>query len=140
MLATLRRAWSEEQSGAPVDDAGFESRFARWRDREADRRLFWLAIADERPVGMINLVVFDRMPMPGRPLARWGYVGNAFVLAPFRTLGLGQQLVEAVVTHARDQGFVRLLLFPSERSRPLYARAGFEPATALMVLPLGANG
>lgn len=138
-LAQLRRAWTEEGGGDPILDDGFNGRFVRWRDREADRRLFWLAVADGRAVGMVNLAVFDRMPRPGLPAARWGYVGNVFVLAPFRKLGLGQQLVDEVISHARDHGFVRLLLNPSERSKPLYTRAGFEPATALMVLPLGAD-
>ena len=81
----------------------------------------------------MNLSVFERMPRPGRPPSRWGYLGNAFVLAAYRNQGIGSQLLGAVLGHAREHGFVRVVLSPSERSIPFYERAGFGPADVLMV-------
>jgi hypothetical protein len=43
--------------------------------------------------------------------------------------------LNASTGHADEHGFARLVLSPSERSVPFYARAGFEPATSLMVRP-----
>ena len=131
-VALLRRQWTQEQGGAS-DDPGFDERFAAWFARESSRRIIWLAEADGGLVGMMNLVVFERMPRPGRAPSRWGYLGNAFVLAAYRNQGIGGQLLSALLGYADEKGFVRVVLSPSERSVPLYERAGFGPADALML-------
>lgn len=82
-LARLRRESSREQDG-DQGDPSFENRFSAWYERESPRRLIWLAEAGGRLVGAMNLSVFERMPRPGRPPSRWGYLGNAFVLAAYR--------------------------------------------------------
>jgi len=132
-LAALRRAWVEEQAGAPVADEAYEQAFAEWFAREHEQRVTWLAVAEGEPVGMLNLLVFTRMPRPGRPVSRWGYLSNFFVLAAHRGAGLGARLLETCVEHADAHDFVRIVLSPSERSRSLYLRAGFGAADSLLV-------
>jgi GNAT superfamily N-acetyltransferase len=131
----LRARWAAEQRG-DGQDAGFAERFGAWFAVELQRRVFWLAEAGDAPVGMVNVLVFDRMPTPGRDAGGWGYLGNLFVVAEHRGRGTGGRLVGAVIDHARAAGFVRVVLSPSERSVPLYRRAGFVPADRLLVLPL----
>ena len=131
-IALLRRQWTQEQGGAS-DDPAFDERLATWFARESSRRIIWLAEADGRLVGMMNLVVFERMPRPGRAPSRWGYLGNAFVLAAYRNEGIGGQLLRALLGYADEEGFVRVVLSPSERSVPFYERAGFGPAEGLML-------
>jgi GNAT superfamily N-acetyltransferase len=127
-------------AGAPVDDAGFDEVFAAWFDREHGQRLTWLAETDGRAVGMVNMLVFTRMPRPrpagapGHP-SQWGYVANAYVEPGSRNSGLGGRLLDAAVAHADAHGFARLVLSPSERSVRFYERAGFAPATSLMLRP-----
>jgi GNAT superfamily N-acetyltransferase len=137
VIAGLRRRWSEEQAGGPIDDPGYGEVFAAWFEREHDQRLTWLAYAGDEPVGMLNLLVFTRMPKPddartGRP-GQWGYVANAYVAEPHRAAGIGSLLMDACLALADERGFARLVLSPSERSVPFYARHGFAPATSLMV-------
>lgn len=129
-LARLRRAWAEENG--PVGDPSFDERFALWFEREPDRHA-WIAERAGRPIGMLNLAVFARMPWPALPSQRWGYVANVLVLATDRNTGVGTALLEAAVTHARQEGFVRLVLNPSERSVPLYERFGFRPSRLLQL-------
>ncbi|HET6259652.1 MAG TPA: GNAT family N-acetyltransferase [Pseudonocardia sp.] len=100
--------------------------------RVAGPRVSFLAEAGGRLVGMMHLVVFERMPSPERAPTRWGYLANAFVLERHRNRGIGSALLDQLVGHAREIGCVRLVLSPSERSVPFYARAGFGPATMLM--------
>ena len=88
-IAQLRREWTQEQEG-DRGDPGFDERLAAWFARERPRRIIWLAEADGRPVGMMNLAIFERMPRPGRAPSRWGYLGNAFVLAAYRNQGIGR--------------------------------------------------
>jgi GNAT superfamily N-acetyltransferase len=132
VIARLRREWTLEQEGEH-GDPGFEERFAAWFERESSRRITWLAEADGRLVGKMNLAIFERMPRPGRVSSRWGYLGNAFVLAAYRNQGIGRQLLDAVLGHAEESGFARVVLSPTERSIPFYQRAGFGPADALML-------
>jgi GNAT superfamily N-acetyltransferase len=131
-LATLRREWTHERGGAG-EDPGFAERFAAWFEQERARRVTWLAETDDRSVGMVNLTVFERMPQPGRAPSRWGYLANAFVLAAYRDRGIGGRLLEALLRYADERDFARVVLNPSERAIPLYLRAGFRPASALLI-------
>jgi len=138
-LAALRRAWTEENVGDPVQDPGFEDLFATWFEREAHQRITWVAEDAGRVVGMLNMLVFTRMPRPrsaatARP-QQWGYVANVYVLPGSRDRGLGARLLEALTEHADAEGYARLVLSPTERSVPFYGRAGFAPATSLLLRP-----
>jgi GNAT superfamily N-acetyltransferase len=133
LLAALRREYAEEEQG-PSPDPDFGARFAAWSAGAAQRRMFWIAEDAGRPIGMLNMSVFERMPRPNRPDSRWCYIGNVFVLAPYRNRGIGARLLDAALAHARSRDFARVVLSPSERAIPFYARAGFRPATSLMVL------
>ncbi len=93
----------------------------------------WLAEVGGRPAGMMNLAIYERMPRPGRALSRWGYLGNVFVLAEYRNRGIGSRLVSAALNYADENGLVRVVLSPTERSIPLYERAGFGSADALLL-------
>ena len=141
-IARLRREWADEQGGpragiaAPEPqvamDGGLEPRFADWYLAESGRRVTWLAELDGRPVGMVSLVVFSRMPRPDAPEGGWGYLSNAFVLAAYRNRGVGGRLLAGLLEYASDQHLARVVLSPSERSVPFYQRAGFGPADMLL--------
>ena len=131
-IVGLRRAWTQETDG-DIEDPDFDENLAAWFGREWSRRIMWLAEEDRRPVGMMNLAIYERMPKPGRALSRWGYLGNVFVRAAYRNRGIGSQLVRTALNYADRNGFARVVLSPTERSIPLYERAGFGPADALML-------
>ena len=95
-IVRLRREWTREQIG-DIADPDFDEHLAAWFARELPRRIMWLAEEGGRPVGMMNLAIYERMPRPGRPLSRWGYLGNAFVLVAYRNRGIGSQLVSAAL-------------------------------------------
>ena len=137
-IVRLRREWTREEHG-DITDPDYDEELAAWFARELSRRIMWLAEEGGRPVGMMNLAIFERMPRPGRTLSRWGYLGNVFVLAAFRNRGTGSQLVRAALDYADENGFARVVLSPAERSIPFYERAGFGPAGALMLRTLPAD-
>lgn len=138
VLAALRAEWVAEwdcQRAATSGDPDYPERFAEWFAAERGRRLTWLAESGG-VVGMLNLVVFRRMPKPGRSSTEWGYVSNVYVSPPARRLGLGTALLEEALRYCRARQYARVVLSPSEQARAMYARAGFSPATELMVLAL----
>ena len=126
-LIELRAAWK----GEPVDPA-YIAAFEQWWQRERDQRVTWLATVGDRSVGMLNMLVFTRMPTPGRLRSQWGYVANVFVLDEFRGVGIGRRLIDAATAYADEHDFARLVLSLSSRSVPLYSRAGFSEDNPLM--------
>jgi len=132
-IAALRRTWTAEDHG-DVADKGFEARFLDWYERESARRISWLAELSGEPVRMMNLAIFERMPRPGHDDAgTWGYLANAFVLAPYRNRGVGARLLTALLAHADDHRYLRVVLRPSERAIPFYQRAGFAAVGGFLI-------
>jgi GNAT superfamily N-acetyltransferase len=120
-IAAVRALWD----GGASAEADFPERMAGWLAAEGDRRTTWLAWLGDEPVGIASLFEYRRMPRPGRPDSRWGYVGNMFVREDLRGRGVGSALLEAVVKAADERGYVRLVLSPSEPAVAFYERAGF---------------
>jgi GNAT superfamily N-acetyltransferase len=56
-----------------------------------------------------------------------GYVSSVYTKPGFRRLGIGRQIMENLMTRARELGITRLLLNASEMGRPLYLDLGFKP-------------
>ena len=119
-LAALRARWSDATA-----DAAFEARMGEWLASEGERRTTWLAWVGAEAVGMASMLEYRRMPRPGRPDSRWGYVSNMFVRDEARNRGVGAALLAAVIAAADERGYARLVLSPSERALPFYRRAGF---------------
>lgn len=134
-LAALRRAWTEEIAGGRVDDPEFEGRFGEWFARESDQRVTWLGSKDGEPAGMVNALIFTRMPKPGTQPSRWFYLANFYVLPDHRNGGLGSRMLTALTDYADQHEFVRTVLSPSDRSVPFYERSGFREAYDLMIRP-----
>jgi GNAT superfamily N-acetyltransferase len=127
-IAELRALWTGGETGAD-----FAACVAAWLEEEGERRTTWLAERDGSAVGVASLFEYRRMPKPSRPASRWGYVSNMFVREEARGAGVGAALLNAVIAAAESRGYARLVLSPSERAVPFYARAGF-------LVPDGAAG
>jgi GNAT superfamily N-acetyltransferase len=98
---------------------------AAWLEADGERRTTWLAELGGAPAGMASLFEYRRMPRPGRPDSRWGYLGNMFVREGLRNRGIGTALLRTVIAAADERGYARLVLSPSERAVGFYRRAGF---------------
>jgi GNAT superfamily N-acetyltransferase len=136
VLASLRRAWAEENTGEAIDDDGFDAAFEAWWRAERSTRTFFLVEINGVAVGMANIKHYERMPVAGRPSGgRWGYVGNVFVLPVHRNGGLGAVLMDEVAAWAWAEGFEHLRLAPSPRSKTFYARLGYETGAVVELNP-----
>ncbi|HJU57734.1 MAG TPA: GNAT family N-acetyltransferase [Actinomycetota bacterium] len=87
----------------------------------------WVAEDGARLVGCTWLRLVEKVPHPSRSLDERpiAYVTNMFVEAEHRNLGLGRELLDRALGFARDRAVDGVVLWPSERSRPFYERAGF---------------
>ena len=130
-LASLRAIWATEQDPATPDDPHFEDAYLNWM--EANPRKFFVAEQGNQLIGMLNLLVFQRMPKPGKEASCWVYLGNVYVLPAFRNGGVGGRLVEASIEFSERICAARMLLSPSSESHSFYRRLGFRPAEELRV-------
>ncbi|MEJ8646233.1 GNAT family N-acetyltransferase [Streptomyces sp. MS1.HAVA.3] len=138
-LAELRWTFKQEdhegQPPAPARPMGEAEH--RIRDRLTDGRwLAWVAEIEGEVCGHVFLCLVERMPEPYLDNNPFGYVTNFFVLPSQRNKGAGSALLEALKQHACGAGLEGLIVWPSERSTPLYQGFGFQPPEELLELPL----
>jgi GNAT superfamily N-acetyltransferase len=139
-LARMRHALYSEHGPErePLDE--YIDRFAGFvHDALAsDAWRVWVAELEGRVVGTMWLQLVERVPRPGedRGALPIGYLTNVFVEPDLRNGGLGSRMLEEIITWARARGVEELIVWPSERSGPFYARAGFSRTPDPLVLDL----
>ena len=139
-VARLRWAWRTEEAGeAGLALAEFTPAFAAWWHEHASSHLGWLAEVDGHPAGMAWLAVLDRIPGPERWERRSGSLQSVYVPPRYRGNGIGTALVAAVVDEAVRLGLDYVVVHPTERSFPLYRRAGFAEYPGALELRLRAR-
>ncbi|MFJ7780626.1 GNAT family N-acetyltransferase [Streptomyces yangpuensis] len=141
ILAQLRWAFKQEdhEEGRPAPAPARRPEEAeQWiRDRLGDGRWSaWVAENGGRICGHVFLCPVERMPEPYEDNHPVGHVTNFYVTPSLRNKGAGSALLEALVGYARSAGLEGLIVWPSERSSPLYQRLGFLRPEELLELPL----
>ena len=107
---------------------GFVERASGWmRERLGDGSAWrcWVAEEDGVVVGHIWLELIEKIPNPVVELEKHGYLTNAYVQESARGQGLGHRSMDAAIACCREEGVDSVLLWPTPRSRTLYARYGF---------------
>lgn len=135
-LGELRWRWREEE-GRPffMTRAAFDTAFRRWCLDHRHSHLGWLADDEAgQPVGMAWLAILERIPGPDAWPRLSGSLQSVYVLPAARNAGAGAALVAAVVAEARARALSYVVVHPSERSFPLYRRAGFSESGHVLEL------
>jgi GNAT superfamily N-acetyltransferase len=140
-LAELRWAFKQEDENfdeTPHDTGRFVQQAESWiRDRLIEGRwLAWVAETADMICGHVFLQLVERMPDPQGVDAPIGYVTNFYVTPGQRNRGIGTALLRALAEYAQTEAFNTLIVWPSERSAPLYQRADFHTPDELLELPL----
>lgn len=123
-LADLCAGWSFAEWGRHIEGRSLEQSRQRYRDTAAGRYEFprtWVALADEKSVGMISLKMEDH---PDRQdLSPW--LATLFTLPEYRAQGTGSALCRRLETEAKEAcGFSQLHLFTPVET--FYKRLGWH--------------
>lgn len=130
--------------GAPVEtEEAFVTRCRDWMaSRLAERQDAWHCWVFDTAngiAGQLWLQLLEKMPNPSLELELHGYITNVYVRPEVRGAGVGGRLVETALTFCRERGVDSVLLWPTARSRALYARYGFAVQDDVMELRLDAG-
>lgn len=140
-LAELRYAFRAELHGATEDRDPFVRRCTEWMASHlADGSWHcWVAEFGDGGRGSAAAIaaciwteIVGKLPNPNGHLERHAYVSSFVVEPAHRGGGLGSRLLRTVIAWCDAQGVDSIFLWPSERSKPLYDRNGFEPASGMM--------
>ncbi|ALO13504.1 acetyltransferase [Streptomyces venezuelae] len=135
VLARLRWAFKQEDhAGGPAAPARSVKQAEQWiRERlDSGRWLAWVVESGGEVYGHVFLHLIERVPEPYEDNTPTGYVTNFYVAPSQRNRGFGAALLTALKLHAQQRGMDTLIVWPSERSVPLYQRAGFQLSAELL--------
>ncbi|HET9984151.1 MAG TPA: GNAT family N-acetyltransferase [Longimicrobiales bacterium] len=142
-LAGMRLEFRSAFRAPSEDDAEFLRRCTAWmaaRLAQEGAWRCWVAERDGRVLGHIWAQRIEKIPNPVAEPESHGYITNLFVREEARGAGTGARLLEAALAWCRDFGAHAVLLWPTDRSRTLYRRYGFEVREDVMELLLGESG
>ena len=141
-LARLRYEFRATERPAVEARDAFLARCTAWMRERLARGSGWHCIVAEQDgatVGHVWLEVVDKVPNPGggEP-ERHVYLTNLYVRPDARG-GPGSALLEAALAWCRERRADTVILWPSAKSRTLYARYGFAPTSDILALSLKAS-
>lgn len=141
-LARLRYDFRAAINEPTEDHASFVARCAYWMALRLEPESAWHCWVLEQEgsvVGQLWLQVIEKIPNPAAELEQHAYITNVYVRPESRGSGAGQQLLEAALHYCRAARIDAVILWPTERSRTLYARNGFAVPADLLELSLDSN-
>ncbi|HSU16009.1 GNAT family N-acetyltransferase [Longimicrobium sp.] len=141
-LAALRWEFRAAITAPNEDRDAFVPRCAEWmraRLGDGDSWRAWVAEVDGEIVGTVWLQMLEKMPNPVDEPEVHGYITNLYVRESARG-GVGVRLLAAALDECAAAGVHQAFLWPTQRSRTLYHRAGFEGDGDVMVWARGTPG
>ena len=141
LLATFRY---ELRSGGEMieTEAQFIERCTLWmRERLGDGSWqCWIAEADEVACGSVWAQLVEKIPNPVIESECYIYITNFYVCEAYRGRGIGSRLLSEVLTWGKTKDAHTAILWPRERSKPLYLRHGFSVADDVMRVVITPKG
>jgi GNAT superfamily N-acetyltransferase len=134
-LARLRYEFRAALNNPAEDREHFIARCAPWmaeRLGEGSAWRCWVAEAGGAIRGHLWLQLIEKVPNPAPERELHGYITNVYVQPGARGDGTGAALLDAALAYCREAGVDSVILWPTERSQPLYARHGFDFPRDLM--------
>jgi len=136
-LAALRFRWRHGERGEEgMDEAEFAAALAGWGAEHAASHTPFVAMDGDEAVGTAWLALVERVPSPAQHTRLGGVVQSVYVVPERRNQGVGEQLMRAVISTARDRSLEWLIVHPSRRAVPFYRRLGFTGTTNMLRLDL----
>jgi GNAT superfamily N-acetyltransferase len=122
---------------AVENEAEFVERCATWmsdRLRNDSPWRCWVVEQDGEIIGNIWVQLIEKIPNPAGESETHAYITSFYVREKARARGVGSQLLSHVLSWCRERRVNAVILWPSDRSRSLYLRHGFDVPEDLLEL------
>jgi GNAT superfamily N-acetyltransferase len=139
MLARLRFDLRAATHDIRENEADFIERCTAWmqeRLRGDGPWQCWIAESEAVPVGSVWVQLIEKIPNPIAEPESYVYLTNFYVRPEYRDEGIGSRLLAEALAWSRSKNAEAMILWPTERSKPLYMRHGFLPSSHFMELIL----
>jgi GNAT superfamily N-acetyltransferase len=139
MLAKLRFELRASMHETHESESAFSERCTRWMSERLTKDgpwRCWLAESEGLLVGSVWVQLIEKIPNPIAEPESYVYLTNFYVRPEHRSKGAGARLLAEALAWSREMKAELVLLWPTERSKPLYERHGFVPADDFMELVL----
>ena len=137
VLARMRHEFRAPLGENVESEATFLERCREWMAARLHAESVWrvwIAELDAHAVGCVWLQLVEKLPNPVAEGEWHGYVSNLFVRDEARGRGVGSQLLRVALDECDRLDVDNVILWPTPRSRSLYARHGFTEADNVLVL------
>lgn len=96
----------------------------------------FLAISEQNQViAGAGLAVTDWLAHPMAPKqSRRAYILNVYTVAAYRKQGIARALMQAILDHCKQEGFISVWLHASPYGRSLYESMGFEATNEMKIM------
>ena len=135
-MARLRFEFRAALNAATETEDEFVARAAPWmRSRLTAGQPWhcWVVEAEGGEIaGHLWLQLIEKVPNPAPELEMHAYITNVYVRPAQRSSGAGQALMDAALAFCREERVDSVVLWPTARSRTLYARNGFAVRDDIM--------
>lgn len=133
-LASMRLDFRSSLTDPTESRSRFLRRCTRWMEGRLRRGAWrcWVAERRDGIVGHLWLAPIEKIPNPIEEPERHAYVTNVYVRPDARGLGIGERLLAWAMAWCRINVVDTVVLWPTSRSRSLYARHGFRGTGRLM--------
>ena len=132
-LAELRYEFRAGRAETTESRDDFLRRCTEWMERRLTGRTWrcWVAVRGQTIVGHLWLQLIEKIPNPIAEAEWHAYITNMYVQEAERG-GVGSALLREALDWCGTQDIDYVVLWPTTRSRTLYARGGFEATDAVL--------
>jgi GNAT superfamily N-acetyltransferase len=138
-LARFRYDFRSSLNLTRENEEEFVRRSRLWMEerlRENSPWKCWIAEQGNNVAGNLWVQLIEKIPNPTTEPEHHAYVTNFYVSEGARGRGIGSMLLATALEWAKTQDVQAIILWPTERSRPLYLRHGFAVPTDLLELTI----
>jgi GNAT superfamily N-acetyltransferase len=136
-LARLRYAFRSGIDITTENEAIFLDRCTAWMEEHLAAESRWTCWVTEKSgklTGCVWVQLVEKIPNPRDESESHAYLTNFYVQESMRGKGVGSRLLQEVIAWCRTHDVHAVILWPTKRSRGLYARQGFAVRDDLMEL------
>jgi GNAT superfamily N-acetyltransferase len=132
-LAELRYEFRAERAETTELRDNFLRRCGEWMERRLAGNTWrcWVAVRGQTIVGHLWLQLIEKIPNPIAEAEWHAYITNMYVQEAERG-GVGSALLQEALDWCCTQDIDYIVLWPTTRSRTLYAREGFAATDAVV--------